>query len=319
MRQITANKNDAGLRIDKFMQRRFPAMPQSLMYKYIRKKCVKANGKHVKEGYKVGEGDVLTFYISDEFFETPKEENAFLHVKSDIDIIYEDENIILVNKRAGMVVHEDESKTPDTLIAHIQRYLYEKGEYNPDDENTFAPALANRIDRNTQGIVIAAKTAQSLRVLNQKIKDRELKKSYLCLAFGKFEKKSGKISAYLARDERTKTVKVYNSPQSGAKPITTGYSVIDYKNGISLVKVDLITGRTHQIRAHFAHIGHPLVGDGKYGNNRENKKAGFIYQALCSYKLTFLFETDAGVLNYLNGKTFSVDDIDFVNKFRYEM
>lgn len=319
MRQLVANKNDAGLRIDKFMSRRFVNMPQSLMYKYIRKKCVKANGKHIKENYKINDGDVLEFYIKDEFFEQPKEENAFLYVKPNIDIIYEDENIILVNKRAGMVVHEDESKTPDTLIAHIQRYLFEKGEYNPSDENTFAPALANRIDRNTQGIVIAAKNAESLRILNQKIKDRELKKSYLCLAFGKFSKKSDKITAYLERDEKTKTVKVSDYPTKNSKPITTGYSVIEYKNAVSLVKVDLITGRTHQIRAHFAHIGHPLVGDGKYGNNRENKKLGFAYQALCSYKLTFLFQTPAGVLEYLNGKTFTVSDIDFVNKFKNEM
>lgn len=319
MKQITANKNDANLRLDKFMSRRFPSMPQSLLYKYIRKNCVKVNGKHAKENFKLSAGDVLSFYISDEFFEPPKEENAFLHVKSNIDIIYEDENIILVNKKAGMVVHEDETKTPDTLIAHIQRYLYEKGEYDSDSENTFAPALANRIDRNTQGIVIAAKNAQSLRVLNQKIKDREIKKSYICLAFGKFEKKSDRLTAYLERNEKTKTVKILNKPTKNSKPITTGYSVVDYKNGISLVKVDLITGRTHQIRAHFASIGHPLVGDGKYGINRENKKAGYTYQALCSYKTAFLFKTDGGVLNYLNGKTFAIDNIDFVKKFKEGM
>lgn len=319
MREIIINKNDAGQRLDKFMSKRFPAMPQSLLYKYIRKKCVKLNGKHIKESEKLSEGDILKLYISDEFFEAPKAEDAFKFVKPDIDIVYEDENIILVNKRAGMVVHDDESQTPDTLIAHIQSYLYQKGEYKPEEEFTFAPSLANRIDRNTQGIVIAAKNAESLRILNQKIKDREMKKSYLCLAFGRFEKPSGELSAYLERNESTKTVKIYDRPSKSAKTIKTGYRVLSYKEGISLVEVNLITGRTHQIRAHFAHIGHPLVGDGKYGNNKENKKAGYTHQALCSYKLTFKFTTDAGILDYLNNQTFIVKDIDFVKRFGHKL
>lgn len=319
MKEIIINKNDAGQRLDKFMSKRFPSMPQSLLYKYIRKDCIKRDGKHLKERDMLNEGDVLKLYIKDEFFEEVKPENAFMKVKADIDIVYEDENIILVNKKTGMVVHEDESKSPDTLISHIQSYLYNKGEFDPENESTFAPSLANRIDRNTQGIVIAAKNAESLRILNEKIKNRELKKSYLCLAFGSFPHPTGTLTAYLERNEKTKTVKIFDHPTKLSKTIKTGYKVLAYKDGVSLVEVNLITGRTHQIRAHFAHIGHPLVGDGKYGNNKENKKFGRTQQALCSYKLTFAFEEDAGILNYLQGKTFTIKNIDFVKGFGYKI
>ncbi len=316
MKIITVKKNDAGLRIDRLMTKLFPTMPQSLIYKSLRKDCVKVNGKHVKEGYKTVEGDEIRFYIKDEFFEVHSPEQDFLSVTPRLDIVYEDENILLVNKPAGMVVHEDESGTPNTLIAHIQAYLYQKGEYKPEEEQTFAPALCNRIDRNTSGIVISAKNAESLRILNQKIKDRELTKLYLCLAFGAFEKKSAVLDGHLKKDERTKTVTVSSKKFADAKQIRTKYTVLGYKNGISLLEVDLLTGRTHQIRAHLAHIGHPLVGDGKYGKNADNKKANRKHQALCSYKLTFHFTTDAGILNYLNHKTFSVKNVDFAAEFQ---
>lgn len=318
MRTVTVGQNDAGQRLDKFMTKFFPTMPQSLLYKYIRKKCVRANGVHIKEQYILQAGDVLKFYINEEFFEPPTQEQAYQTIKPNLSVVYEDENILLANKPAGLVVHEDETKTERTLITQIQAYLYQKGEYQPDQENTFAPALCNRIDRNTEGIVIAAKNAESLRILNQKIKDREVHKSYLCLAFGKFAKKKGEERAYLLKDETKKQVTIYPSPVPGAKTIVTRYRVLGYRDGISLVEVDLVTGRTHQIRAHLAYLGHPLVGDGKYGKNAENKRAGRKYQALCAYRLSFAFTTDAGILSYLDGKTFQIKNVDFAKSFGIE-
>ncbi len=315
MRTVIVNKNDAGQRIDRFMSKMFVSMPQSLIYKSLRKDCVKVNGKHVKEGFKLSEGDEIRFYIKDEFFDEKPAHQAFLQVKPHLDILYEDENILLVNKPAGLVVHEDETGTPNTLIAQVQAYLYQQGIYNPDEEQTFAPALCNRIDRNTSGIVICAKNAETLRIMNQKIKDRELTKLYLCLVFGRMENKSAVLDGYLTRDEQTKMVTVTNKHTPNAKQIRTKYTVLAYKDGISLLEIDLLTGRTHQIRAHLAHIGHPLVGDGKYGNNADNKRARRKYQALCSYKLIFNFTTDAGILNYLNNKTFSVKNVDFAEMF----
>lgn len=318
MRTVTVGRNDANQRLDKFMTKLFPTMAQALMYKYLRKKAVRVNGKHVTDGsFKLSDGDVLSLYIKDEFFDVPAPEAAYKSVTARLDIIYEDENVLLVNKPAGLVVHDDETKNPNTLIAQIQSYLYAKGEYVPENENTFAPALCNRIDRNTQGIVIAAKNAETLRILNQKIKDRELSKLYLCLAFGKFERKSGVEQAYLVRYEQKKQVAIFDAPRRGAKTIVTKYRVLAYKNGISLVEVDLVTGRTHQIRAHLAHLGHPLVGDGKYGRNADNKRVGRTYQALCAYKLKFDFVTDAGILSYLDKKVFSVGNIDFIEKFGF--
>ena len=318
VRTVTVGENDAGQRLDKFMSKYFLSMPQSLLYKYIRKKCVRANGKHVKENYQLQAGDELCFYIRDEFFETPPPEQAFLSVTPKLNIVYEDENILLVNKPAGLVVHDDESNTPNTLIAQIQSYLYQKGEYTPERENTFAPALCNRIDRNTEGIVIAAKNAQTLRIMNQKIKDREIRKSYLCLAFGRFSKASGEARAYLRKDENKKQVTVCDTPLTGGRTIVTRYQVLGYKDGVSLVEVDLVTGRTHQIRAHLAHLGHPLVGDGKYGKNADNKRAGRTYQALCAYQVEFRFTTDGGILSYLDGRTFRVRDVAFARQFGYD-
>jgi len=317
MKEITINKNDAGQRLDKFLTKLLPSMPQSMLYKSLRKKCVRVNGKHVTDGSKkLNNGDVLALYLKDEFFEKPTEETAFLHITPNINILYEDENIMLVDKRPGMLVHADDTGDTNTLIAHIQAYLYQKGEYNPHDEQTFAPSLCNRIDRNTGGIVIAAKNAQTLRIMNQKIKDREMKKKYLCIVCGILREKSGELRGYLFKDEKKKQVYVRSTPEKGSKTIITRYRVIGEKDDLSLVEVDLVTGRTHQIRAHFASIGHPLLGDGKYGKNQVNKEHGVKYQALYSYSLEFKFTTDADILSYLDGRSFEVDDVPFARDFR---
>ena len=316
MRSFTIGNNDADKRLDKFISKAAPMLPKNLMYKYIRLKRIKVNGKKSDIAFRLSVGDVVEMYINDEFFEAGQDKYDFLKAPKSLDIIYEDENIILLNKKAGVLSHPDEGEYVDTLITRVQRYLYEKGEYNPAAESSFAPALANRIDRNTGGIVIAAKNAAALRILNQKIKDRELEKRYLCVVTGCPKEKHATLTSYMIKDEQKNKVRVYNKPFEGGKTMITEYTVLESRNGLSLLDVILHTGRTHQIRAHFAHIGCPLLGDGKYGTNEINKKfGGYKKQLLYSYKLTFKFTTDADILHYLNGKSFEADEVWFRDEF----
>ena len=315
MKEITIGSNDAGQRLDRFLAKAVPLLPASLAQKYIRLKRIKCNGARVQRDTRLNSGDVLQLYINDEFFDKPREENAYLTVASPkLNIVYEDAHILLVDKRPGLAVHpHDGAEYGRTLIDHIQAYLYQKREWRPREENAFTPALCNRIDRNTGGIVIAAKTAQALRVMNQKIKDRELDKRYLAIVEGTPKPAEGTLKGYLFKDEKQNRVFVTDKPQPGAKTCQTNYRVLKSQRGLSLVECELITGRTHQIRAQFAHAGHPLLGDGKYG--KLDKRTGRSYQALYSYKLTFCFATDAGDLNYLSGKSFQVEAVDFVSEF----
>ena len=318
MREFSINKNDAGQRMDKFLTKAVPALPKNLMYKYIRLKRIKLNGKRCEISTKLSEGDSVQLYINDEFFPEKRDEaHRFLNAPKDIEIVYEDENILLCDKPCGLVVHEDESGEADTLIDRVLHYLYDKGEYDPDTENSFTPALCNRIDRNTSGIVICAKNAESLRVLNQKVKDRELEKLYLCVTVGIPNKKSAELKAFHRRDEKTKVVCVEDKSFPGSKTMITRYKVLaeNKQSDLALLEVDLVTGRTHQIRAHLAHIGYPLLGDGKYGSNKINRALGVKTQALCSYKLTFRFVTESGCLEYLDGKSFEVKKVWFKDKF----
>ena len=212
------------------------------------------------------------------------------------------------------MVHPDKNEYRDTLIGRIQHYLYNKGEYLPEEENSFKPALANRIDRNTGGIVIAAKNAESLRILCEKIKSRELDKFYLAVVHGVPKKKNDTLEGYLSKDSEKNKVSLSGKRTENSLTIRTKYRVLDSKNNLSLLLIELLTGRTHQIRAHMASIGHPLLGDGKYGKLKADKKLGFDKQALYSYKLSFRFTTDAGILNYLNNKSFEVKDVWFAEK-----
>lgn len=319
MKELTITKNDAGQRVDRYLAKAVPLLPASLMQKYLRIKRIKRNGGRVQRDDRLVEGDVLQLYLNDEFFEAPRAENAYLTVSAPkLRIVYEDENILLVDKKPGQAVHpHDGAEYGKTLIDHIQAYLYAKGEWKPRLDGAFTPALCNRIDRNTGGIVIAAKNAPALRILNQKVKDRELDKRYLAIVEGAIRPPAGTLEGQLFKDAAKNRVYITQKPQPGSKTAITKYRTLQVQNGLCLVECQLVTGRTHQIRAQFAHAGHPLLGDGKYG--KLDKRFDRKFQALYAYRLTFQFTTDAGILAYLNGKSFQVEDVEFVQTYFHKL
>ena len=284
MRTIDIKKNDCGHRLDKFLLKRFKTMPKSLMHKYIRTKYIKLNGKKTTPEVFLNEGDVLTLYIKDEFFENDKKEYEFMKASKKIELVYEDENILLIDKKPGVIVHQDKKYDADCMVHRVLRYLYEKGEYDPESEKSFSPALCNRIDRNTGGIIIGAKNAMALRTINEKIRTR-----------GNPKKKSDTLKDYLTKNEKKNTVKVSKNKTENSKEIITKYKVLSYdkERNLSLCEVELLTGRTHQIRAHMAYIGHPLLGDEKYGDKaekimeRDNKIRRIIKKPLIFIKNVF--------------------------------
>ena len=314
------NKNDSGQRLDKFMAKTFPNVPPSMMYRAIRRKDIKLGGRRCQPDTRLNEGDVLEIYLKDEFLAQPdyKSRDAqpdFMLAGRQLRVAYEDENILIADKPQGLIVHTDEHYQSDTLIARIQRYLFEKGEYDPAAEHSFAPALVNRIDRNTGGLVIAAKNAEALRILNEKMRGGEIHKKYLCLVHGVPAKRSDILRGYLEKNEAQNRVYIEQRSTEKTKQIITKYTVLASRGGVSLLEVELLTGRTHQIRAHLASIGHPLVGDGKYGTNERNKGSGFSKQALYSYKLRFGFTGPAGSLGYLNGLEITAGQVPFAEEF----
>ena len=307
MRTITVGRNDAGQRLDKFLGKAVKGLPQSMRYKLIRTKKIKVNRKRADQKYMLVEGDEIQLFIREEFFDSPeKDTGALSRITPKLNIVFEDENILLLNKRPGVLCHEDTAATENTLIMHVKAYLAGKGEYDPASEQSFAPALCNRIDRNTGGIVIAAKNAEALRVMNEKIRENQISKFYLCLCHGVPGRRSATLHGYLRKNAADNLVTVRDSAFPGAKEIVTKYRVLEERRGDALCEVELVTGRTHQIRAHMAHIGHPLVGDGKYGVNREEKQRGFKYQALYAYRLAFDPTGEENLLSYLEGRSFEL-------------
>ena len=291
MREFTVAENDSGQRLDKFITKLMPKLPKSMLYKGLRKKCVRINGKHEKDGAVfVSAGDVVTLYFADEFFESDK---SFKYVKPAFEVAYEDENILVVDKPVGVLCHSDENGDGDTLIDMVKSYLSDKGEYIPENEQTFSPALCNRLDRNTGGLVIAAKNAKALREVNDSIKNRNIKKFYTAVVEGDLPD-SGHLE-----DKLQRSCTVTRVSDTG-KTASLNYWVLSRKDGCSLVRIELHTGRTHQIRTQFASIGCPLAGDTKYGG-----KGKLFRQALYATKLILGFN-NGSFLSYLNGKEIEI-------------
>lgn len=314
MQELTIGKNDSNQRLDKFITKKYPNLPYSMMYKLIRKKKITVNKKRAKENQILNEGDLILIFAPDDLLISKSSKRGSVNGK--INVAYEDENIIIVDKESGLLVHSDTQDGEDTLIDRITSYLISKGEYSPENENSFAPALCNRIDRNTEGLVIAAKNAQALREMNDIIKERRIKKIYLAAVHGVIDPKEGEIKLKLEKDSDNNIVRVRNYSKN-AKSAITKYRTVSFTNNkaFSLLEVELITGRTHQIRASFAHIGHPLLGDGKYAINKKDREMGYTSQALCAYSVQFIGCKKSETLAYLDGLTVTAKKPRFLSLF----
>lgn len=316
MKEIVITPRDAGKRLDRFLRTELPLLSLGLCQKYIRLGRIKLNGRTTEGSARLSDDDVISLYINDELLQKPKPVDALLsRFKYSLRIVYEDENLLLVDKRPGIMVHADATEKLHTLVTHVRAYLYRKGEYDSMDKGAFAPAPCNRIDRFTGGIVIFAKNRQALRAMDALIRRREVKKHYICIVLGQMDAPHGALENYILKPEGRRSVVVCDRPMPGAQRAITRYETLSSNNDMSLIDCELVTGRTHQIRAQFAHTGHPLLGDGQYGNPDEGARFGREYQALYAYRVDMEFSGDAGPLDYLRGRSFAVRDVPFVREY----
>ncbi len=315
MKSIQVDRSWDGRRLTRFLQKAMPSATMGQIRRFLRLGRVKVDGRRADEETILRENAVVDMYVEDEFFaEAERADPFYSKIRPKLTILYEDEQVMLLSKRAGLVCHPDEGEKVHTLLTYAQAYLYQKGEWNPKTD--FAPALCNRIDRFTAGIVILAKTQEALRAMDAKIRTHEVQKYYLCIVHGRMKYPEGTLRHWLTKKPEQKKVTVLHKNEPGSKEAVTYYQVIDERDGLTLCECLLGTGRTHQIRAQFAAIGHPLLGDNQYGQAKLNEKTGRVSgQALCAYRLIFDFEGDAGCLAGLAGRTVQVKDVPFVHEF----
>lgn len=312
MKSIIVKQKQDGRRLDKVIREAFPNMPASALFKAFRKKDVKLNGRRVKEDHVVYDGDLVEVFITDDILEgvprtkaPPDASDPGISTRG-FSVVYEDNNLLILNKDQGIPVHPDRDQSANTLVDLATEYLTLKGEHNPGT-GSFQPALCHRLDRNTGGLIILAKNPVSLQFIIDKMKSHEIKKTYRCLVQGKMSKESALLTHFLHKDERKSRVFIRDTPSGDSQQVITKYKVLEYYSGmnISQLEVELVTGRTHQIRAHMAFLGHPVIGDGKYGTNGVNRPLGAKMQELWACKLTFNFPPK-GLLGYLSGRTFEI-------------
>ena len=315
MKSIQVDRSWDGRRLTRFLQKAMPSATMGQIRRFLRLGRVKVDGRRADEETVLRESAVVDMYVEDEFFaEAERADPFYSKIRPKLTILYEDEQVMLLSKRAGLVCHPDEGEKVHTLLTYAQAYLYQKGEWNPKTD--FAPALCNRIDRFTAGIVILAKTQEALRAMDAKIRTHEVQKYYLCVVHGRMKYPEGTLRHWLTKKPEQKKVTVLRKNEPGSKEAVTYYQVIDERDGLTLCECLLGTGRTHQIRAQFAAIGHPLLGDNQYGQAKLNEKTGRVSgQALCAYRLIFDFEGDAGCLAGLDGLTVQVKDVPFVHEY----
>ncbi len=310
MKSFTVLKDDDGRRVDRWIKSHVPMLNNALTQKFLRLKKIKRNGKPAHADDRLQTGDELTFYIEDEFFAPVEKKDKLLDkFRYNVTVVYEDENILLLDKRPGLLCHPDENEKVNTLLTHARAYLYQKGEMK---EGGFQPVLVNRIDRFTGGIVICAKTEEAMHILSNKIRTHEIEKAYLCLTEGRLSPPEGVLKGFIVKTQGKSRVRVSKTIVPGGQYAETRYKTLSFDKGKSLVECVLVTGRTHQIRAQLADFGHPLWGDAAYGAKQDGDRH---YQALYSYKITFRFEADAGALSYLNGKSMFVNSVPFAEGF----
>ncbi len=284
MKKLIVSNKYNGKKLNKFLLENIPNLSSNLFYKTLRKKDIKINGKRVSENVLVYEKDEVLVYIAD----------ALLQPIFELDIFFEDENILILNKPVNLEVTGENSLTT---------YVHKRYE-----NSNFKPMPCHRLDRNTTGLVLFAKNQEALNVLLKKFKYHEIEKHYLALVSGIPKNTFKRCEAYLFKDNKKSCVYIADCFKKGYQKIITTYRVLEkYPNNTSLLDVEIETGKTHQIRAHLAYLGYPIIGDGKYGINEVNKKFSKKYQMLCSYVLKFDFKTDSGILNYLNGKSFILE------------
>jgi 23S rRNA pseudouridine955/2504/2580 synthase len=311
MQSVDVDDRSANVKIEKYIQTLYPRLSYSTLQKAFRKKDIKANGARVGRDYLVMPGDKLEIYIVDDLLAGLDSEgvkrSGDTKKSEGFSVVYEDENILIVNKAQGIPVHPDKEQTRRTLIDLVREYLIQKGGA-PSSSANFQPALCHRLDRNTGGLVIIAKNPESHDIILQKLESREIEKHYQCLVKGKMDRQEATLKAYLWKDADKSRVFVSGRRTTGSMEIITGYKVLKYDPSmdVSRLEVELITGRTHQIRAHLAFTGHPVIGDGKYGTNAVNRFYGRKQQALWACRIKFAF-SDKNPLDYLNGKEIKVD------------